>query len=91
MEKLRSSIANARNFIAKARKSTDMPKLPRTFVAKSIVYENEVKYSKHAPQKIRSCFRNFNLNEPDDMLLCREETEKAGCATVLGPQIIRGS
>ena len=68
-----------------------MPKLPRTFVAKSIVYENEIKYSKHAPQKIRSCFRDFNLNEPDDMLLCREVTEKVGCATVLGPQIIRWS
>ena len=67
LEKLRSSMANAKNFIAKARKFTDMteltPELLRTFVAKIIVYEKEVKYSKHAPQKIQICFRDFNLNE----------------------------
>ena len=72
---------NAKNFIAKARKFTDMteltPELLRTFVAKIIVYEKEVKYSKHAPQKIHICFRDFNLNETDDMLLCGETTEKA--------------
>lgn len=60
LEKLRSSMANAKNFIAKARKFTDMteltPELLRTFVAKIIVYEKEVKYSKHAPQKIHICF-----------------------------------
>lgn len=43
LEKLRSSMANAKNFIAKARKFTDMteltPELLRTFVAKIIVYE----------------------------------------------------
>ncbi len=44
------------------------PELLRTFVAKIIVYEKEVKYSKHAPQKIHICFRDFNLNETDDML-----------------------
>ena len=81
LEKLRSSMANAKNFIAKARKFTDMteltPELLRTFVAKIIVYEKEVKYSKHAPQKIHICFRDFNLNETDDMLLCGETTEKA--------------
>ena len=74
-------MANAKNFIAKARKFTDMteltPELLRTFVAKIIVYEKEVKYSKHAPQKIHICFRDFNLNETDDMLLCGETTEKA--------------
>ena len=73
-------MANAKNFIAKARKFTDMteltPELLRTFVAKIIVYEKEVKYSKHAPQKIHICFRDFNLNETDDMLLCGETTEK---------------
>ncbi len=80
LEKLRSSMANAKNFIAKARKFTDMteltPELLRTFVAKIIVYEKEVKYSKHAPQKIHICFRDFNLNETDDMLLCGETTER---------------
>ena len=53
------------------------PELLRTFVAKIIVYEKEVKYSKHAPQKIHICFRDFILNETDDMLLCGETTEKA--------------
>ena len=87
MEKLRSSMANAKNFIAKARKFTDMteltPELLRTFVAKIIVYEKEVKYSKHAPQKIQICFRDFNLNETDDVILCGETTEKADSATAL--------
>ena len=81
LEKLRSSMANAKNFIAKARKFTDMteltPELLRTFVAKIIVYEKEVKYSKHAPQKIHICFRDFNLNQTDDMLLWGETTENA--------------
>lgn len=87
LEKLRSSMANAKNFIAKARKFTDMteltPELLRTFVAKIIVYEKEVKYSKHAPQKIHICFRDFNLNGTDDALLCGETTEKAGSAIAL--------
>lgn len=87
LEKLRSSMANAKNFIAKARKFTDMteltPELLRTFVAKIIVYEKEVKYSKHAPQKIHICFQDFNLNETDDMLLCGETTEKADSTIAL--------
>lgn len=87
LKKLRSSMANAKNFIAKARKFTDMteltPELLRTFVAKIIVYEKEVKYSKHAPQKIHICFRDFNLNETDDMLLCGETTEKADSTIAL--------
>ena len=87
LEKLRSSMANAKNFIAKARRFTDMteltPELLRTFVAKIIVYEKEVKYSKHAPQKIQICFRDFNLNETDDVILCGETKEKADSATAL--------
>ncbi|MCI7472780.1 MAG: DUF4368 domain-containing protein [Clostridiales bacterium] len=87
LEKLRSSMANAKNSIAKDRKSTDMteltPELLRTFVAKIIVYEKEVQYSKHAPQKLQICFRDFNLNETDDMLACGEITEKAGSAITL--------
>ena len=87
LEKLRSSMANAKNFITKGRKFTAMteltPELLRTFVAKIIVYEKEVKYSKHAPQKIHICFRDFNLNETDDMLLCGETTEKADSTIAL--------
>ena len=86
LEKLRS-MANAKNFIAKARKFADMteltPELLRTFIAKIIVYEKEVKYSKNALQKIKIYFRDFNLNETDDMLLCGETTEKAGSAIAL--------
>lgn len=40
-------------------------------------------YSKHAPQKVHICFRDFNLNETDDMLLCGETTEKADSTIVL--------
>ena len=87
LEKLRSSMTNAKNFIAKARKFTNMTELTlellRTFVAKIIVYEKEVKYSKHAPQKIHICFRDFNLNETDDVLLFEETIEKADSATAL--------
>jgi len=80
LEKLRSSMANAKNFIAKARKFTDMteltPELLRTFVAKIIVYEKEVKYSKHAPQKIHICFRDFNLNETDNILYAERQQKR---------------
>ena len=85
--KLRSSMANANNFIAKTRKFTDTteltPELLRTFVAKIIVYEKDVKYSKHAPQKIQICFWDFNLNGTDDVILCGPTTEKADSATAL--------
>ena len=87
LEKLWSSMANAGNLIANARKFTDMteliPKLLRTFESKIIVHEKEAKCSKHAPQKIHICFRDFNLNETDDVFLCRETTEKSDCATAL--------
>jgi predicted phosphohydrolase len=79
LEKLRSSVANARNFIAKAKRFTDMdaltPELLHTFVAKIIVYEKEVKYSKHSPQKVRIQFRDFDLTE-DTADIIEEETAK---------------
>ena len=86
LEKLRGSVANAKNFIAKARKYTDMteltPELLRVFVSKIIVYEKEVKYSKHAPQVVRIRFRDFDLNEANDPF-CAETTEKADSANAL--------
>ena len=55
LEKLKASAANVDAFIEKAKRYTTIdeltPELLRTFVAKIIVYEKEVKYSKHAPQK----------------------------------------
>ena len=86
LEKLQGSVANAKNFIAKARKYTDMseltPELLRVFVSKIIVYEKEVKYSKHAPQVVRIRFRDFDLNEADDPFYA-ETTEKADSANAL--------
>lgn len=86
LEKLRSSVANAKNFIAKARKYTDMteltPELLRAFVSKIIVHEKEVKYSRHAPQVVRIRFRDFDLNEADDPFFA-ETTEKADSADAL--------
>ena len=90
LEKLRSSVANAKNFIAKAKRFTDMdeltPELLHTFVAKIIVYEKEIKYSKHSPQKVRIQFRDFDLNE-DAADIIEEEpaktTEKADSAIAL--------
>ena len=86
LEKLRGSVANAKNFIAKARKYTDMteltPELLRVFVSKIIVYEKEVKYSKHAPQVVRIRFRDFDLNEANDPFYA-ETTEKADSANAL--------
>ena len=86
LEKLRGSVANAKNFIAKARKFTDMeeltPEILRVFVSKIIVYEKEVKYSKHAPQVVRIRFRDFDLNEANDPFYA-ETTEKADSANAL--------
>jgi len=86
LEKLRGSVANAKNFIAKARRFTDMeeltPELLRVFVSKIIVYEKEVKYSKHAPQVVRIRFRDFDLNEADGPFYA-ETTEKADSANAL--------
>lgn len=59
------------------------PEVLRTFVTKIIVYEKAVKYSKHAPQKIQICFRDFNLNETGDVILCGKIIEKADRATAL--------
>jgi site-specific DNA recombinase len=65
LEAMRSSVVNARNFIAKAKRFTDMteltPELLRAFVAKIIVYEKSVKHSKTAPQKILIQFRDVNI------------------------------
>ena len=36
-----------------------------------------------APQKIQIRFRDFSLNETDDVTLCGETTEKADRATAL--------
>ena len=90
LEKLRGSVANAKNFIAKARKYTDMteltPELLRVFVAKIIVHEKEVKYSKHAPQVVRIRFRDFDLNEADDPFFAKT-TEKADSADALSASV----
>ena len=76
-----------RSAIAKGRKFTDMTQLTpeplRTFMAKIIVDEKEIKCAKDVPQKIQICFRDFNLNEADDALPCGETTEKADSATTL--------
>lgn len=69
LEKLRSSMSNAKNFIAKAKKYTDMteltPEILRVFVSKIIVHEKEKKYSKRAPQEVHIRFRDFDLNDMD--------------------------
>lgn len=86
LEKLCGSVANAKNFITKARRFTDMeeltPEILRVFVSKIIVYEKEVKYSKHAPQVVRIRFRDFDLNEANDPFYA-ETTEKADSADAL--------
>lgn len=86
LEKLRGSVANVKNFIAKARKYTDMseltPEILRVFVSKIIVHEKEVKYAKHAPQKVRIRFRDFDLDEANDPFFAENE-EKADSANAL--------
>lgn len=86
LEKLRGSVANVKNFIAKARKYTDMseltPEILRVFVCKIIVHEKEVKYAKHAPQEIHIRFRDFNLDEANDTFFAENE-EKADSANAL--------
>ncbi len=86
LEKLRGSVANVKNFIAKARKYTDMseltPEILRVFVSKIIVHEKEVKHSKHAPQKVHIRFRDFDLDEANDPFFAENE-EKADSANAL--------
>jgi len=86
LEKLKSSVANAKNFIAKAKKFTDMaeltPELLHIFVSKIIVHEKVVKYSKNAPQKIHIRFRDFDINE-EDMPYADKITEKADSVNAL--------
>lgn len=86
LEKLRGSVANVKSFIAKARKYTDMseltPEILRVFVSKIIVHEKEVKHSKHAPQKVRIRFRDFDLDEANDPFFAENE-EKADSANAL--------
>lgn len=86
LEKLRNSMANAKNFIAKAKKYTDMTELTseilRVFVSKIIVHEKEVKYSKRAPQEVHIRFRDFDLNDMDGSFY-DEKTEKADSAKTL--------
>lgn len=58
------------------------PEVLRIFISKIIVYEKEVKYSKHTPQMVRIRFKDFNLNEADDPFYA-ETTEKADSANAL--------
>ncbi len=86
LEKLRGSVANVESFLAKARRYTDMseltPELLRVFVSKIIVHEKKVKYARHAPQEIHIRFRDFDLNEANDLFFAESE-EKAESANAL--------
>lgn len=92
LEGLRNNVVNAKNFIAKAKRFTDMteltPELLRTFVSKIIIYEKQVKHSKNAPQKIVIQFRDINIldvPEQSDKLepSPTRTTEKADSASAL--------
>ena len=86
-EKPRNCMANAKSLIGTAKTFTDMteltPELLRIFISKIIVHEKEIKYSKHAPQKIRIFFRDLDLNETDDRMLRENTTEKADSTNAL--------
>lgn len=81
LEKLRSSVANAKNFIAKVRKFTDMeeltPEILRGFVSKIIVHEKEGKYSKDAPQEVHIRFRDFDRNNVTPSMRKQQERQTA--------------
>ena len=56
IQRLRETVNGTAGFLDKARRYTDIteltPELLRLFIEKIVVYEKEVKWSKHAPQTV---------------------------------------
>ena len=75
IQRLKETVSNTAAFLDKAKRYTDIqeltPELLRLFIQKIVVYEKEVKWSKHAPQTVEihyadiGCMENRQTAEPE--------------------------
>ena len=75
IQRLKETVSNTAAFLDKAKRYTDIqeltPELPRLFIQKIVVYEKEVKWSKHAPQTVEihyadiGCMENRKTAKPE--------------------------
>ena len=75
IQRLKDTVSNTAVFLDKAKRYTDIqaltPELLRLFIQKIVVYEKEVKWSKHAPQTVEihytdiGCTENRKTAEPE--------------------------
>lgn len=65
VQKLKATVSGADNFIAKAKRYTDIqdltPELLRLFIEKIVVHEKDVKWSKHARQTVEIHYRDIGV------------------------------
>ena len=75
IQRLKETVSNTAVFLDKAKRYTDIqkltPELLRLFIQKIVVYEKEVKWSKHAPQTVEihyadiGCMENRQTAKPE--------------------------
>ena len=75
IQRLKDTVSNTAVFLDKAKRYTDIqaltPELLRLFIQKIVVYEKEVKWSKHAPQTVEihyadiGCMEHRKTAEPE--------------------------
>ena len=75
IQQLKETVSNTAAFLDKAKRYTDIqaltPELLRLFIQKIVVYEKEVKWSKHAPQTVEihyadiGCMENRQTAKPE--------------------------
>ena len=75
IQRLKETVSNTAAFLDKAKRYTDIqaltPELLRLFIQKIVVYEKEVKWSKHAPQTVEihyadiGCMENRQTAKPE--------------------------
>ena len=62
---LKATVSGADNFIAKAKRYTDIqeltPELLRLFIEKIVVHEKDVKWSKHAKQTVEIHYTDIGV------------------------------
>ena len=63
--KLKATVSGADNFIARAKRYTDIqkltPELLRLFIEKIVVHEKDVKWSKHASQTVEIHYTDIGV------------------------------
>ena len=66
-QRLKDTVSNTAVFLDKAKRYTDIqaltPELLRLFIQKIVVYEKDVKWSKHAPQTVEIHYADIGCME----------------------------